>query len=286
MFLSSKSQISKTKNKMPFLLKPVHLTNQANQVIAALVVAILSSTWIIKLTKTRLSHGFYLYISCIFTIFFDNDVSLLSWQLLIPRVPLWGHLSFSVRTVNSDHKYILRIVSFWIRNWWTMTHRQNLNSFWYSLEELRGFPDDCSKENACQCRRRKRSGFDPWVRRCPGGGHDNPLQYSCLENPMEMESQRVGHNWTTKHSPAHLSVEKAGTYICTINLIFNFLMFIYNFYFLIFKCLYVFYLFIYFYSRSFLVICFRYSSMYMSVPDSQSLPLLDLPLSDNHKFIL
>lgn len=43
---------------MPFLLKAVHLTNQANQVIAALVVSILYSTWIIKLTKTRLSHGF------------------------------------------------------------------------------------------------------------------------------------------------------------------------------------------------------------------------------------
>lgn len=45
---------------MPFLLKAVHLTNQANQVIAALVVSILYWTWIIKLTKTRLSHGFYL----------------------------------------------------------------------------------------------------------------------------------------------------------------------------------------------------------------------------------
>ena len=35
----------------------------------------------------------------------------------------------------------------------------------------------------------KRRGFDPWVRRegpsSPGGGHDNPLQYSCLENPMD-----------------------------------------------------------------------------------------------------
>ena len=63
---------------MPFLLKAVHLTNQAIQVIAALVVSILYSTWIIKLTKTRLSHGFYLCISCIFTIFFDNDVSVFS----------------------------------------------------------------------------------------------------------------------------------------------------------------------------------------------------------------
>ena len=40
--------------------------------------------------------------------------------------------------------------------------------------------------------------------RSPGGGHGNPLQYSCLENPMDrvawqaksMGSQRVGHNWS------------------------------------------------------------------------------------------
>ena len=38
--------------------------------------------------------------------------------------------------------------------------------------------------------------------RSPGGGHDNPLQYSCLENPMDRgpgglwstESQRVRHD--------------------------------------------------------------------------------------------
>ena len=28
-------------------------------------------------------------------------------------------------------------------------------------------------------------GFDPWVGKIPGGGHGNPLQYSCLENPMD-----------------------------------------------------------------------------------------------------
>ena len=27
----------------------------------------------------------------------------------------------------------------------------------------------------------------PGSGRCPGGGHDNPLQYSCLENPMDGE---------------------------------------------------------------------------------------------------
>ena len=29
------------------------------------------------------------------------------------------------------------------------------------------------------------SGLVPGLGRCPGGGHGNPLQYSCLENPMD-----------------------------------------------------------------------------------------------------
>ena len=28
-------------------------------------------------------------------------------------------------------------------------------------------------------------GSVPGLGRCPGGGHGNPLQYSCLENPMD-----------------------------------------------------------------------------------------------------
>ena len=44
------------------------------------------------------------------------------------------------------------------------------------------------KEPACQHRRHKRRRFSPWVRKIgtsPEGGHGNPLQYSCLENPMD-----------------------------------------------------------------------------------------------------
>ena len=29
------------------------------------------------------------------------------------------------------------------------------------------------------------AGSIPGLRRSPGGGHSNPLQYSCLENPMD-----------------------------------------------------------------------------------------------------
>ena len=50
----------------------------------------------------------------------------------------------------------------------------------------RHFPGGASgKEPACQCRRQKRHGFHPGLGRSPGGGHGNPLQYSCLENPMD-----------------------------------------------------------------------------------------------------
>ena len=38
------------------------------------------------------------------------------------------------------------------------------------------------KESACQ---RRRCEFDPWVRKIPWRRKGNPLQYSCLENPMD-----------------------------------------------------------------------------------------------------
>ena len=64
----------------------------------------------------------------------------------------------------------------------------------YSL--IRGFSGGAGgKEPACQCRRQKRSGFDPLGSgRSPGGGHGNPLQYFCLENPMDR-----GAWWATVH---------------------------------------------------------------------------------------
>ena len=42
-----------------------------------------------------------------------------------------------------------------------------------------------------QCRRPE---FDPWNGKIPGGGHGNPLRYSCLENPMNR-----GAWWATVH---------------------------------------------------------------------------------------
>ena len=57
------------------------------------------------------------------------------------------------------------------------------------------------KEPACQFRRHKRRGFDPWVRKVPREGNGNSLQYSYWKIPrteepgrlQPKESQRVGH---------------------------------------------------------------------------------------------
>ena len=61
------------------------------------------------------------------------------------------------------------------------------------------------KEPVCQCRLELRDTSSiPGSVRSPGGGHGNPLQYSCLENPMDrepgrlqfMELQKVRRDWS------------------------------------------------------------------------------------------
>ena len=41
-------------------------------------------------------------------------------------------------------------------------------------------------------------GSIPGWGRSPGGGHGNPLQYSCLENPMDREAQQAAAPRVTK----------------------------------------------------------------------------------------
>ena len=48
------------------------------------------------------------------------------------------------------------------------------------------FPGGASgKGPACQCRRLRDLGSIPGLGRSPGEGNGNPLQHSCLENPMD-----------------------------------------------------------------------------------------------------
>ena len=41
------------------------------------------------------------------------------------------------------------------------------------------------KESICSAGDARDVGSIPGSGRCPGGEHDNPLQYSCLENPLD-----------------------------------------------------------------------------------------------------
>ena len=63
---------------------------------------------------------------------------------------------------------------------------------------LSGLPSRPScEEPPCQCRRHRRCGFDPWVGKIPWRRKRQPLQYSCLENPMDR-----GAWWATVHGVA------------------------------------------------------------------------------------
>ena len=74
------------------------------------------------------------------------------------------------------------------------------------LGVVEGFPGGSDgKESACNA---EDLSSIPGSGRSPGGGHGNPLQYSCLENPHGQKNledyspwrHRVGHNRATKHS--------------------------------------------------------------------------------------
>ena len=67
-------------------------------------------------------------------------------------------------------------------------------------KENYGFTGGVSgKEPACQSNRCKRGGFDPKLGRYPGERKGNPLQYSCLENPMDPGTWRATGHEVTKN---------------------------------------------------------------------------------------
>ena len=76
-------------------------------------------------------------------------------------------------------------------NW----HQYCVSFRWY----LHGFPcGACVKEPACQCRRQKRHGFDPWVRKIPWRRKWQP---SPVFLPEESRGQRsLAGSWGHKES--------------------------------------------------------------------------------------
>ena len=63
-----------------------------------------------------------------------------------------------------------------------------------------GFPQWLSgKEYTCNAGATGDADSIPGLGRSPGGGHSNPLQYSCLKNHMDRQSSLVGYSpWGCK----------------------------------------------------------------------------------------
>ena len=62
------------------------------------------------------------------------------------------------------------------------------------------------KESACNA---ENLGLIPGSERSPGGGHGNPLQYSCWENPMDS-----GPWWATVHEIAESDMTEVTDLAC------------------------------------------------------------------------
>ena len=71
---------------------------------------------------------------------------------------------------------------------------------------LRGFPVE---ESSCQCRRH---GLIPGSGRSPGRQHDNLLQYSCLENPMD---RGASQSTVCRITNSQTQLKQLGTHTCS-----------------------------------------------------------------------
>ena len=71
---------------------------------------------------------------------------------------------------------------------------------WSAVQICRGWPDTIGFSNDSEVKdppavqETQEMQVGPWVRKTPGGGNGNPLQYSCLENFMDREAW-----WATVH---------------------------------------------------------------------------------------
>ena len=96
---------------------------------------------------------------------------------------------------------------------------QNLN---LNLKSSLGLPRWCSgKESACQHRDARDTISIPGLGQYPAGGNGNPLQHSCLENPMDRGAwwatvYRVAKNqtWLNRLSMTEHPVSQKNPNVC------------------------------------------------------------------------
>ena len=123
----------------------------------------------------------------------------LDFQMLALQTPSWGRPKLIAQMTEPGFGTVTLL-------WSTPAH---FCSLLYSsvLMWTRGFPcSSVGKESACNA---GDLGSIPGSGRSPGEGNGNPLQYSCLENPMDRGAwqatvhgvAKVRHDLTTKPPP-------------------------------------------------------------------------------------
>ena len=106
------------------------------------------------------------------SVLLSMNMDFLNYSLIfLAEFPLWP---VNWNRCNKNFKYLNKLPHSWknisISNLFPVID-------WYL--EMEGLPRWCSgKESACQFRRRKRWGFDPWMGKIPYSRICNPLQYS------------------------------------------------------------------------------------------------------------
>ena len=103
-------------------------------------------------------------------------------------------------SVSSVHGNTLARILVWVTI--SLSRGSSQPRIYVYLQLIHGLP--CwlsSKESACNAGDAGDAGSIPGSGRSPGGGHGNPLQYSCLKNPIDRRAwratvHRASETWT------------------------------------------------------------------------------------------
>ena len=128
-----------------------------------------------------------------------------SWHSVICRTKnkiCWHYITnfFFMSSVFSFVLWVLTTLGYWF-----VTFIEPLNSYFYGLPRRHS-----GEESACQC---GDTSSTPGSERSPGKGNGNPLQYSCLENPMNRGAwQATVHRVTKSQTWLDMHAQNHGTH--------------------------------------------------------------------------